>query len=60
MDERLLCLYTRSLLFLKSKHGSLALDPVKHTRIVNRDVLLRNDLDNFLRDEAAGKGGNVV
>ena len=39
---------------------ALALDPIKDTRVVNRNVLFCNDLDDFLRYDTTSEGANVV
>lgn len=42
------------------KNLALALDTVKDAGIVYRDILLRDDFDDFLRDHAARQRGYVV
>jgi hypothetical protein len=39
---------------------TLALDPIKDARVINRHVLLSDDLDNFLRHHTSSQCSNVM
>lgn len=51
------------LLGLISSHldnSAFALDAIEYARIVNRNVLFCDDFDDFLRNDTASQGTNVV
>ena len=45
---------------LDAQDGSLAFDAVKDASVVDGNVLLRDDLDDFLRHHTSGQGSDVV